>query len=71
MYSREYWEDKRLRRTETKKGRMPIKSITFRNEIRNSNCQKIQLVFSIPHTYYNKNARDIIDKLPKFDHFTL
>ena len=54
MYSREYWEDKRLRRTETKKGRMPIKSITFRNEIRNSNWQKIQLENSIFHSTYRQ-----------------
>ena len=37
MYSREYWEDKRLRNTETKNGRIPRRSIILRNEMRNSN----------------------------------
>eukprot|EP00091_Calanus_sinicus_P010298 TRINITY_DN24077_c0_g1_i1.p1 TRINITY_DN24077_c0_g1~~TRINITY_DN24077_c0_g1_i1.p1 ORF type:complete len:109 (-),score=18.97 TRINITY_DN24077_c0_g1_i1:24-350(-) len=36
MYSREYWDDKRLRNTETKNGRIPRRSIILRNPMRNS-----------------------------------
>ena len=39
MYSREYWEDRRLRKTETKKGKIPRRSIILRNEMMNSNCK--------------------------------
>jgi hypothetical protein len=37
MYSREYWEDRRLRKTETKNGRIPSRSMMLRKEIKNSN----------------------------------
>jgi hypothetical protein len=37
IYLMEYWEERRLREMETKKGRIPRRSIILRNENKKSN----------------------------------
>ena len=58
MYSREYWEESRFRKTDTKNGRIPRRSIILRNETTNSNCKTKRNLWN--NIYKKKTATNLV-----------